>query len=118
MYLFIPHFTSTLTVMVVRTFKPKLPSVFFSATSHQQEREKPHEGSRPIRAVFVSDGKILSTGFSRMSERQVALWDPVSATSSQSVLFKLKTIFNTTLPRFMTLILIRNIWILAFFCLC
>ncbi|XP_072224149.1 coronin-1A [Leuresthes tenuis] len=40
------------------------------------EREKPHEGSRPIRAVFVSDGKILSTGFSRMSERQVALWDP------------------------------------------
>uniref|UniRef100_A0A8C4GNQ8 Coronin n=1 Tax=Dicentrarchus labrax TaxID=13489 RepID=A0A8C4GNQ8_DICLA len=42
------------------------------------EKEKPHEGSRPIRAVFVADGKILSTGFSRMSERQVALWDPVS----------------------------------------
>ncbi|TNN70076.1 Coronin-1B [Liparis tanakae] len=40
------------------------------------EKEKPHEGSRPTRAVFVSDGKILSTGFSRMSERQVALWDP------------------------------------------
>ncbi|KAM6957363.1 coronin-1A isoform 2-T2 [Aplochiton taeniatus] len=43
------------------------------------EKEKTHDGSRPIRAVFVSDGKILSTGFSRMSERQVALWDPVSA---------------------------------------
>ncbi|KAM4598525.1 coronin-1A [Polymixia lowei] len=42
------------------------------------EKEKPHEGSRPVRAVFVSDGKILSTGFSRMSERQVALWDPNS----------------------------------------
>ncbi|MBN3299707.1 COR1B protein, partial [Amia calva] len=40
------------------------------------EKEKTHEGSRPIRAVFVSDGKILTTGFSRMSERQVALWDP------------------------------------------
>ncbi|KAG7272675.1 hypothetical protein CRUP_008503 [Coryphaenoides rupestris] len=40
------------------------------------EKEKPHEGSRPVRALFVSDGKILSTGFSRMSERQVALWDP------------------------------------------
>ncbi|KAM9393277.1 coronin-1A [Pholidichthys leucotaenia] len=40
------------------------------------EKEKTHEGSRPIRAVFMSDGKILSTGFSRMSERQVALWDP------------------------------------------
>lgn len=43
-----------------------------------QEKEKPHEGFRPVRAVFVSDGKILTTGFSRMSERQVALWDPVS----------------------------------------
>lgn len=29
----------------------------------------------------MSDGKILTTGFSRMSERQVALWDPVSACS-------------------------------------
>ncbi|XP_007545010.2 coronin-1A-like, partial [Poecilia formosa] len=41
-----------------------------------QEKDKPHEGSRPVRAVFVSGGQILSTGFSRMSERQVALWDP------------------------------------------
>ena len=32
-----------------------------------------------MRAVFVSDGKILTTGFSRTSERQVALWDTVSA---------------------------------------
>lgn len=32
-----------------------------------------------MRAVFVSEGKILTTGFSRMSERQVALWDMVSA---------------------------------------
>ncbi|XP_027718820.1 coronin-1A isoform X1 [Vombatus ursinus] len=39
------------------------------------EKERPHEGTRPVRAVFVSDGKILTTGFSRMSERQVALWD-------------------------------------------
>ncbi|XP_055754262.1 coronin-1A-like [Salvelinus fontinalis] len=42
------------------------------------EKEKTHEGSRPVKALFVSDGKILSTGFSRMSERQVALWDPKS----------------------------------------
>ncbi|KAG9465574.1 hypothetical protein GDO78_018074 [Eleutherodactylus coqui] len=39
------------------------------------EKEKPHEGSRPVRGIFVSDDKILTTGFSRMSERQVALWD-------------------------------------------
>lgn len=39
------------------------------------EKERPHEGTRPVHAVFVSEGKILTTGFSRMSERQVALWD-------------------------------------------
>lgn len=39
------------------------------------EKDRPHEGTRPVRAVFVSDSKILTTGFSRMSERQVALWD-------------------------------------------
>uniref|UniRef100_A0A8C9HL65 Coronin n=1 Tax=Piliocolobus tephrosceles TaxID=591936 RepID=A0A8C9HL65_9PRIM len=39
------------------------------------EKDRPHEGTRPVRAVFVSEGKILTTGFSRMSERQVALWD-------------------------------------------
>lgn len=50
---------------------PPLPSV--------QEKDRPHEGTRPVRAVFVSDDKILTTGFSRMSERQVALWDMVSA---------------------------------------
>ncbi|CAB1345146.1 unnamed protein product [Coregonus sp. 'balchen'] len=38
-------------------------------------KEKVHDGTRPMRAVFLSDGKILTTGFSRMSERQLALWD-------------------------------------------
>jgi len=52
-----------------------------------QEKDKPHEGSRPIRAVFVSEGKILTTGFSRMSERQVALWDPVSTSCASEALF-------------------------------
>lgn len=52
---------------------------------HLQEKDKPHEGSRPLRAVFVSSGKILTTGFSRMSERQVALWDPVSVNKLLSV---------------------------------
>ncbi|TWW70341.1 Coronin-1C Coronin-3 hCRNN4 [Takifugu flavidus] len=53
----------------LRLLDPRKGTVLF-------EKEKPHEGFRPIRAVFVSDGKILTTGFSRMSERQVALWDP------------------------------------------
>uniref|UniRef100_A0A2I3GEV1 Coronin n=1 Tax=Nomascus leucogenys TaxID=61853 RepID=A0A2I3GEV1_NOMLE len=41
------------------------------------ERARPHEGARPLRAVFTADGKLLSTGFSRMSERQLALWDRI-----------------------------------------
>lgn len=33
-----------------------------------------------MRAIFLADGKIFTTGFSRMSERQLALWDTVSGT--------------------------------------
>ncbi|XP_058925343.1 coronin-1B [Kogia breviceps] len=40
------------------------------------ERAKAHEGARPMRAIFLADGKVFTTGFSRMSERQLALWDP------------------------------------------
>lgn len=42
-----------------------------------QERDKAHEGARPMRAIFLSDGNVFTTGFSRMSERQLALWNPV-----------------------------------------
>lgn len=38
-----------------------------------------------MHAVFVSEGKILTTGFSRMSERQVALWDTVSAEKREAL---------------------------------
>uniref|UniRef100_A0AAV2MRA6 Protein phosphatase Slingshot homolog 1 n=1 Tax=Knipowitschia caucasica TaxID=637954 RepID=A0AAV2MRA6_KNICA len=39
------------------------------------EKEKAHEGVRPMRAIFLKDDKVLTTGFSRMSERHVCLWD-------------------------------------------
>uniref|UniRef100_A0A663FAQ5 Coronin n=1 Tax=Aquila chrysaetos chrysaetos TaxID=223781 RepID=A0A663FAQ5_AQUCH len=39
------------------------------------EKAKPHDGARPVRAIFLADGKIFTTGFSRMSERQLGLWD-------------------------------------------
>ena len=42
------------------------------------EKEKAHEGARPMRAIFLADGNVFTTGFSRMSERQLALWNPVS----------------------------------------
>ncbi|NXF32323.1 COR1C protein, partial [Nyctibius bracteatus] len=45
------------------------------------EKEKTHEGARPMRAIFLADGNIFTTGFSRMSERQLALWNPVDLRS-------------------------------------
>jgi hypothetical protein len=36
-----------------------------------------HQGAKPARAIYLRDGRIFSTGFSRMSERQYALWDGV-----------------------------------------
>ena len=36
-----------------------------------------HLGSKPSRVVFCgTSNKLFSTGFSRMSDRQYALWDP------------------------------------------
>ncbi|XP_037339959.2 uncharacterized protein coro1cb isoform X2 [Pungitius pungitius] len=40
------------------------------------EKDKAHEGARPMRAIFLANGNIFTTGFSRMSERQLALWKP------------------------------------------
>ncbi|XP_072565143.1 uncharacterized protein [Paramormyrops kingsleyae] len=40
------------------------------------EKDKAHEGARPMRAIFLADGNIFTTGFSRMSERQLGLWNP------------------------------------------
>lgn len=51
-----------------------------------QEKEKTHEGARPMRAIFLADGNIFTTGFSRMSERQLALWNPVGSYPTAAVL--------------------------------
>ncbi|XP_058038291.1 coronin-1A [Ahaetulla prasina] len=53
----------------VRLFDPR------AGGTAANELPRAHEGSRPVRATTVKDGKLFTTGFSRMSERQVALWD-------------------------------------------
>lgn len=30
-----------------------------------------------MRAIFTRDGNIFTTGFTRMSQRELGLWDPV-----------------------------------------
>ncbi|KAG7265717.1 hypothetical protein CRUP_024653 [Coryphaenoides rupestris] len=42
------------------------------------ERLAPHEGVRPMRAMFTKDGNIFTTGFTRMSQRELGLWDPTN----------------------------------------
>ncbi|KAM7374446.1 hypothetical protein PAMP_007102 [Pampus punctatissimus] len=42
------------------------------------ERLAPHEGIRPMRAIFTRDGNIFTTGFTRMSQRELGLWDPTN----------------------------------------
>ncbi|KAM9464264.1 uncharacterized protein ACWYII_009532 isoform 1-T1 [Salvelinus alpinus] len=49
------------------------------------EKEKAHDGARPMRAIFLSDGNVFTTGFSRMSERQLALWNPQAMDEAISV---------------------------------
>lgn len=34
-----------------------------------------HEGKKPQMCVFLEDDRLFTTGFSKMSERQLALWD-------------------------------------------
>ncbi|XP_052392884.1 coronin-6-like [Carassius gibelio] len=42
------------------------------------ERLSPHEGIRPMRAIFTREGNIFTTGFTRMSQRELGLWDPTN----------------------------------------
>ncbi|KAM9437679.1 coronin-6-like isoform 1-T2 [Salvelinus alpinus] len=42
------------------------------------ERMAPHDGIRPMRAIFTRDGNLFTTGFTRMSQRELGLWDPTS----------------------------------------
>jgi coronin-1B/1C/6 len=34
-----------------------------------------HQGGKPARAIYLRDGRIFSTGFSKNAERQYAVWD-------------------------------------------
>lgn len=60
---------------VVTTCKDKTMRVIDCRTGAVVAENKPHESSKPAQAVFLKDGRIFTTGFSRMSERQYAVWD-------------------------------------------
>ncbi|XP_066267020.1 coronin-6-like isoform X4 [Branchiostoma lanceolatum] len=61
---------------IVTTCKDKTLRVIDPRTGDViSERKKAHDGAKPQRAVYMKDGRVFTTGFSRMSERQYALWD-------------------------------------------
>jgi len=45
---------------------------------YYMQEELGHEGAKPAQVVYLQNGQIFTTGFSKMSERQMALWDAVS----------------------------------------
>lgn len=57
--------------------------------ANQQERLAPHEGIRPMRAIFTRDGNIFTTGFTRMSQRELGLWDPVTNQVHKTLIYSI-----------------------------
>ncbi|XP_060067370.1 coronin-1B-like, partial [Ylistrum balloti] len=59
----------------VTTCKDKMTRIIDARTGKVIAQEKTHESSKPAQAVYLKDGRIFTTGFSRMSERQYCVWD-------------------------------------------
>lgn len=60
---------------VVTSCKDKKIRIFDPRTGEIVKEITGHEGSKPTQVIYLKGDKIFSTGFSRMSERQYALWD-------------------------------------------
>lgn len=78
-----PHSCTQVSKLFARSGPSKLPRAGSWVTPllsspFPQERFAAHEGMRPMRAVFTRQGHIFTTGFTRMSQRELGLWDPVT----------------------------------------
>lgn len=60
---------------VAVTTKDKMLRVLDPRTGEEIVSGRGHQGAKPAQCVYLKDGKIFTTGFSRMSERQYALWN-------------------------------------------
>lgn len=59
----------------VTTCKDKMIRVFDARTGKILNEGRGHQAVKPMRAIYLRDGRIFTTGFSRTGERQYALWD-------------------------------------------
>ncbi|KAK6184543.1 hypothetical protein SNE40_001820 [Patella caerulea] len=57
------------------TCKDKKLRVINPRTGEFLQETSCHPGAKPARCVYLKNGIILTTGFSKMSERQYAIWD-------------------------------------------
>lgn len=71
---------------VAVTTKDKMIRVLDPRTGEELVSGRGHQGAKPSQCVYLKDGKIFSTGFSRMSERQYALWDEKDLSNSLTMI--------------------------------
>lgn len=60
---------------IVTSCKDKMLRVINPRTGEVIQSGAGHGSAKPSRAVYLRDGRIFSTGFSKMAERQYAIWD-------------------------------------------
>ncbi|CAF0727771.1 unnamed protein product [Brachionus calyciflorus] len=60
---------------ILTTCKDKMLRLFDPRTGKLLKEGKGHTATKPMRALFMKDGRIFTTGFSRTGERQYALYD-------------------------------------------
>ncbi|CAH1800434.1 unnamed protein product [Owenia fusiformis] len=61
--------------LLATTCKDKMLRIIDPRTGSVVKERKIHDGSKPSQCAYLRDNKVFTTGFSRMSERQYALWD-------------------------------------------
>ncbi|XP_005112361.1 coronin-1C [Aplysia californica] len=66
----------------VCTCKDKILRVLDTHSGEVLQEGKCHQGSKPAQCAYLKTGQIFTTGFSRMSERQYALWNENDLSSS------------------------------------
>lgn len=75
---------------LVTTCKDKKIRIYDPRSGELEQEAMGHEGAKPQKAIFLRNGLVFTTGFSRMSERQYALRSEV-ALSEPIVLEELDT---------------------------
>eukprot|EP00054_Salpingoeca_dolichothecata_P032470 m.266147 g.266147 ORF g.266147 m.266147 type:complete len:453 (-) comp30123_c0_seq1:31-1389(-) len=61
--------------LMATTSKDKIVRVIDPRAGKVVSEGKGHAGTKAARVTFTTEGKLFTTGFSRMSERQYAVWD-------------------------------------------